>query len=189
MTCRRLGLQWQVLANRLVVVGDDLASQTAIQVEQDRCSQVRGELSHVTAHRRQHEYVGTRLHAERREISPRHVDPIVVKKYSRADQCNGSIATRCTLQPRHRWVLRIGDQRPLAKCFHPDESVWKQKQLVGIESQRSEALSIDTHFSHVPKKDAGPERTFPLQVALGPPIGFEGRLLMEKTLAQSLPIF
>ncbi len=84
-------------------------------------------------------------HMQTCQIATAHVDAVVGKEGSWADHGQRPISFRRRLEPGHRFIVGVGNERPLVQRLHSDEALWEDEQLIGVQFERAEAMSVNPH--------------------------------------------
>jgi hypothetical protein len=125
-----------------------LASEPAVEVDDHGGAEVRRDLFGLARKGRQDEDAIVAAELDRFEVPAADFDPVIGHKEPWADQGERTIPPRGALQPSDQWVLKIGDQQPLAERFQADQPLREEEQLAVIRFEAAKSFGIDAYLCY-----------------------------------------
>jgi hypothetical protein len=144
-----------LMGNRLLVGGDHLTPESAIEIDNDRGLEIDRQRLLVLAHDGQQEGLITLLKLERGKLAADDANLVARNKPPRADNSQGNFRARHALQPAQRFVLGVAEQHPVTTVFEGEQPMREQKDVVGLDLHCAEASSVNVHG---PRPNKQPEK-------------------------------
>ena len=129
----------------LCVDGHHLFADAAIEIHDDRCSQIHREHLVMTADDDQHMSVRERTRVKFLQFTLLQPYLVVTYESSRADDSQGEVGLREADQPCQCGILGITRKNPMTAFLVADQASRKQQYVFGLELHCAELCCLDQH--------------------------------------------